>query len=103
MTITRAGKKLLKELGINPKAKSNFKLRKWSELYPNGRYIYYEGDDPQGFIEEMKAKFGFDPSKDNPDWGEEYNEDGEQWKSYGFFCPVEHLDEIYSGTYPMGS
>lgn len=88
----------------------------WRELFPDGRYIYYEGDDPEGFIEEVKTRFGFDPTANclpNPicrgwfkddapvvDWKEEYAES----KSFGFHCPPEHLDAIYGGDkYPMGS
>lgn len=74
-------------------------MQSWAKLFPEGRTIYYEGNDPKGFIKEIKAKFGFDPSKDNSHWGEKH--DG--WISYSFHCPVEHLDEIYGGQYPMGS
>ncbi len=96
MPITKEGKKLLKKMGIDPNAKRKFKMRKWSELFPYGRLIFYEGDDPQGFVEEIKAKFGFDPSKDNSGWDEE--------GGYSFFCPGDHLDAIYGvSKYPMGS
>ena len=70
----------------------------WSELFPDGRFIYYEGNNPEAFVEEIKRKFGFDPSKDNPKWGEVIS------VSYGFHCPAEYLDAIYGGSkYPMGS
>jgi hypothetical protein len=60
----------------------------WKELFPDGRFIYYECDDPEGFIKEIKKKFGFDPLI----------------KGFGFYCPAELLDEIYgSKKYPMGS
>lgn len=72
---------------------------KWSELFPQGRFIYYEGKAPKGFVQEIKRKFNFDPSRD-PNWGEVING---LFTSYGFHCPVECLDEIYNGTYPMGS
>jgi hypothetical protein len=69
--------------------------KKWSDRFPDGRWIFYEGDDPKGFAAEIKAKFGFDPSENNPRW---------RRSSYLFECPVEHLDAIYgSGEYPMGS
>ena len=69
---------------------------KWSEMFPNGRWIFYEGDDPKGFVREIKEKFGFNPSKGNPHW----NKHG----GYQFLCPAEHLDAIYdSRKYPMGS
>ena len=88
----------------------------WAELFPNGRGICYEGDDPEGFIAEIKAEFGFDPSAD-PAWrsnllngtyglgdlGDELYEDP-FGRSYWFLCPAEHLDEIYgSARWPMGS
>jgi hypothetical protein len=60
-------------------------LPTWATLFPEGRYIYYEGDDPIGFIKEIKEKFGFD------------------LLTFGFLCPPEHLDAIYSGDYPVGS
>jgi len=60
---------------------------KRSELFPEGRTLYYEGDDPTAFVAEMKAKFGFDPG-------------GE----YSFHCPGHLLDEIYgNGKCPLGS
>jgi hypothetical protein len=77
-------------------------MKTWSELFPNGRDIFYEGNDPEGFVTEIKAKFGFDPSKSKPQG---------VWASFGwnkadgycFFCPPEHLNAIYGGEYPMGS
>lgn len=41
----------------------------WAKLFTNGRTIYYEGDDPEGFRAQIKAEFGFDPG-DDPKWGE---------------------------------
>lgn len=79
-------------------------------LFPGGRFIYYEGDTPDDFIEEVKAATGgFDPST-QATWGE-YIPYGEQrlWNdppgfhSYGFECPPEHLPTIYYGRWPMGS
>jgi hypothetical protein len=66
---------------------------RWADLFPEGRGIYYEGDDPEGFVAEIKTKYNFDPSAD----------DG--WStSYRFFCPAHLLDSIYGdGNYPMGS
>jgi hypothetical protein len=40
----------------------------WSAHYPDGRFIYYEGEDPDGFVEQIKAEFGFDPSA-SEGWG----------------------------------
>jgi len=33
----------------------------WRELFPNGRFIFYEGKDQRGFRRQIKAEFGFDP------------------------------------------
>jgi hypothetical protein len=56
---------------------------------PDGRFIFYEGDDSRGFRRQIKAEFGFDPGPQPED---------------GFHCPAEHLDEIYaSGRFLMGS
>jgi hypothetical protein len=49
------------------------------ELYPEGRHLYYEGDDPAGFIKELKERYGLGVS-------------------VSFHCPAELLDEIYSGA-----
>lgn len=68
---------------------------KWSQLFPNGRTVFYEGDDPKGFVREMKKKYGFDPSK------------GRFWNKkngYQFHCPAECMDEVYGNyKYPLGS
>ena len=84
-------------------------LPTWSELFPKGRDIYYEGEHPQQFVREIATEFGFDPSAD-PYWGvdipaDEYGgEYGDGFTSYSFRCPAEHLDDIYgSGRWPMGS
>ena len=70
-------------------------LKKWSEWYPEGRTIFYEGDDPDGFATEMAQRFGLQV-RDSDGWTEE--------RGYCFHCPVEHLDQIYgSGRYRMGS
>lgn len=68
----------------------------WSELFPEGRHIFYEGDDPKAFAKEMQEKFGFDPSKDNDDWTEE--------RGYCFLCSADCLDEVYGNDrYRLGS
>jgi hypothetical protein len=73
---------------------------RWADLFPEGRVIYYEGDDPEGFVAEIKKRFNFDPSAD----------DGWSYVANGlppfrrFFCPAHLLDRIYGdGNYPMGS
>lgn len=72
-------------------------MRTWGELFPDGRDIFYEGNDPEGFVRQIKAEFGFDPSED-PRWGLEHYEDGEpvhRVNMYQFRCPGEHMDAIY--------
>jgi hypothetical protein len=69
-------------------------MLKWSEMFPDGRYLFYEGDNPEGFAKEMRNKYAFDPKKDNLNWSD----------GYGFWCPSRLLDEVYgSGSYPLGS
>lgn len=68
-------------------------MTQWSELFPDGRTIFYEGKYPMAFAKEVKARFGFDPTT------------SERWTGecgYAFHCPPELLDAIYCG-YPMGS
>ncbi len=77
--------------------------RSWSELFPTGRTIFYEGDDPEGFALEIKEKFGFDVTSAPPPSAEPYA----SWTEPGgwsFHCPAVLLDEIYgTGKYRMGS
>jgi hypothetical protein len=55
------------------------------DLFPDGRRLFYEGDNPEAFIAEMKTKYGLDVS-------------------VSVHCPAEYLDEIYgSGKYPIGT
>lgn len=71
-------------------------IRKWSELFPDGRYIFYEGDDPESFVKEMKNSFGLNLTFD---WDE-----FKEFNAFGFHCPSKFIDEIYgNGKYPMGS
>lgn len=70
-------------------------MSNWRGLFPNGRMLFYEGNTPEAFVEEMKSKFGFDPSVDPK---------GSWTRSRMFFCPPEHLDAVYgNATYPLGS
>jgi hypothetical protein len=72
------------------------KMMTWSELFPDGRKIFYEGNEPEAFTEEIKQKFGFDPSEDNPKWNRE--------EGFAFWCPGRLMDAIYGDSkYPMGS
>lgn len=71
-------------------------MSKWSELFPHGRRLYYEGNDPESFCREIKKKFGVDPSENNQDWIEE--------SGYSWHCPARLLDAIYgSSEYDLGS
>lgn len=70
-------------------------MKKWSEMFPDGRHIFYEGSDPKSFIKEMKEKFNFEPNKNNDRWNKK--------SGYSFFCPSDLLDKIYNSKYPLGS
>jgi hypothetical protein len=80
----------------------------WSDLYPNGRHIYYEGRDPEGFAKQIQDEFGFNPALD-PDWGvpvpEDWAEDEDDLGLlHGFHCPATLLDVIYGDSrFPMGT
>jgi hypothetical protein len=73
----------------------------WAELFPNGRVIFYEGDDPEGFVAEIKKRFAFDPSADA---GWNFTANGEDEPHRRFLCPAHLLEAIYGDEkYPMGS
>jgi hypothetical protein len=77
----------------------------WGNLFPQGREIYYEGDDPARFVEQLRREFGLNPASD-PNWGVriEGGETCDDFTSYAFHCPSEFLDIIYgSDRFPMGS
>lgn len=75
----------------------------WSSLFPEGRHIFYEGDDPTGFVSQIEAEFGFSPARDSR-WGEQIDDEDFSLTSYSFHCPAEHLDAIYgTDRFPMGS
>ena len=72
---------------------------RWVELFPDGRVIIYEGNEPDKFCEDIKKEFEFDPSEDER-W------DAENEHARWFFCPPEHLDAIYgaeSNGWQVGS
>jgi hypothetical protein len=76
---------------------------RWSEMFPDGRTIFYEGDDPHGFARTIRQEYGFDPSLDDG-WGVPLDVDGRRHIMFQFFCPPEHLDAIYgSSRFPLGS
>lgn len=77
----------------------------WSELFPAGRDLFYEGDSPDQFAVQLLEAHGFDPRTD-PGWWEVIPGDGdmEPFAAYRFHCPVELLDAVYgSDAYPLGS
>jgi hypothetical protein len=82
----------------------------WKELLPEGRVLYYEGDDSEEFRAAIQWEFGFDPAEPHPDvvgcWGEWLEtHDGRWFQSFPFFCPPEHIDAIYGADerWPVGS
>jgi hypothetical protein len=81
-------------------------MKDWSEMFPGGRDIFYEGADPEGFAAAMLDHFGFDPSKD-PNWGQwigDSPDDPTGFVSYQFHCAAEYLDDVYgSGSWELGS
>jgi hypothetical protein len=85
-----------------PRAEALARTLTWSGLFPGGRRIYYEGDDPEGFVRQIRNEFGFDPALD-PDW-ELRIEGDDDYPSYSFHCPAGLLDDIYGDhRFPMGS
>jgi hypothetical protein len=63
----------------------------WNTAAPNGAHRYYEGGDPGGFVAEMKAEFGFDPST-HEQWDELIN--GKPIR--GFDIPAGLVQAVYS-------
>jgi hypothetical protein len=77
----------------------NFDAGRWPELFPEGRHIFYEGDEPGKFAQQVHSEFGFDVTKDAK-WGVKYSDH----TSYSFDCPPGLLDPIYgTDRFPMGS
>jgi hypothetical protein len=74
----------------------------WDDLCPDGAIRYYEGDDPDGFVAEMKANFGFDPSE-----GGEARYCRRAWTEepgFSFLIPAGLVEAVYgSERYPLGS
>jgi len=91
----------------------------WSQLCPDGRTLYYEGDDPDGFARAVKTQFGFDVAEHRGYWPVKNDDESYSYKphseptwneSHGwqFHCPVEHIDAIYGDEtfrrrWPLGS
>ena len=89
-----------------------------NRLYPQGRYVYFEGDDPDAFAAEMLT-LGIDVRKpiENPEdwnlrpdlrWGElipsREGDEGEPMPYYCFIIPPGRVEEIYgSDRWPLGT
>jgi hypothetical protein len=69
----------------------------WGKLYPEGRDLYYEGEHPDEFAAAIREEFEFDPAAD-PLWGKlvEGHAGEPGYTSYGFHCPAEKIDAVYS-------
>jgi hypothetical protein len=85
-------------------------LPRWRDLYPNGRILYYEGDDPEGSAATIKAEFGFDVTQGGEFHHiDEHGHDHGYWwawteeAGFSFECPPEHLDAIDSDRFPVGT
>lgn len=91
----------------------------WRELFPEGRHIFFEGEDPAAFIDEIRRLYGLDPllfevtqwrdgeiicNYRNPDPAGLIREFPFKTDAFtvSLDCPPAILDEIYTG-YPMGS
>ena len=90
----------------------------WDDLRPNGRVVYYEGDDPDGFAAEM-LELGIDVHSPCPwepwDPTGELKPAGSQFgkpsfdldpfgRTYMFFIPPGRVEEIYgSERWLLGS
>ena len=77
------------------------------EMFPSGRTIYFEGDDPEDFARDMRVIFGFDVKSvpgHNIITDEPMAYTWDQQHGWSFHCPAEYLDAVYgSGLWPMGS
>jgi hypothetical protein len=62
------------------------------ELFPEGRNVWYEGDDPEGFLAAVRERWGLELTlKQDP-------------SGYAFFCPPGYVDAIvYESEWPMGT
>jgi hypothetical protein len=77
----------------------------WADLFPDGRVIFYEGDNPDEFVTTIRREFGFDPSADTQ-WGAQIPVEGPEspYISYAFLCPPGLMDVIYGDDrFPLGS
>jgi len=73
----------------------------WDDLMPYGRVVFYEGDDPESFAQEVHEEFGIDVTAPAPaNW--EYQPD---WEGAGsFFIPPGQVQAVYgSRRWPLGS
>lgn len=62
------------------------------EMFPEGRSVWYEGEDPEGFVAAVQERYGFTlVLKEDP-------------SGHAFFCPPGYVDAIvYESDWPMGT
>jgi hypothetical protein len=71
----------------------------YDELFPHGRIVFYEGDDPDRFAAEMAAlgidvRYVPDDGGATPDWD----------RLRSFYIPPGRVEEIYiAGRWALGS
>jgi hypothetical protein len=81
----------------------------WDDLNEDGRFNFYEGDEPEAFAAEMLAEFGIDVHKTDrygSDTWEELIEDGDggTHPARYFFIPERLRKAVYlSGRWRLGS
>jgi hypothetical protein len=75
----------------------------WDELVPHGAFRFYEGNDPEGFVAEMKETFGFDPSEDRH-WDKLVDDGLGGFPMRGFCIPAGLVEAVYGNErWPLGS
>lgn len=79
------------------------RIETWDGLCPDGAFRYYQGDDPEGFVAEMKETFGFDPSSDRH-WYKWADDGLGGFPVRGFWIPAGLVEAVYgSERWPLGS
>lgn len=73
----------------------------WDQLFPEGRVVFYEGDDPTTFAREMRELYGIDVAAPAPA-GFPYQP---TWlEAESFFIPAGLVEAVYgSGRWELGS
>lgn len=81
-----------------------------AQLYPTGRFLFYEGDDHEGFVRTVREEYGFDPSDTQrriavTGVGYELPVFEYRWDEphgWSFFCPPAFLDALME-RFPLGT